>query len=506
MSKIKCLLTLFLFLYPAFIYSQEAHIILQADTAISVKLYGEIDNAINRSYPVDTIRLTPGKPICHQVKVTNFMYVQLRYSSGVQCTLLLFPGNEVTVSYSGQVVRIAGDNSAGQLFFNQHFQTGLIAYVKKYMDSWKKYTRHEIGYETLMEVMRGDTMLLHERIEHLEALVAKRQVTSQFADTLIENIHLFKQAYYIQSLRTLLLSDKFKEKMRGDSLIITNGIDSLFSRFPSQSPQFITRVSKQSHGVNYLVQYFHHHFKNDQTDEDPRLFYHLSPTLHAPEELRPALIGRELTASIAYGMGQHLKENCAYFIERYPDSEYVPILKEYLKELETSSEISIIQIDSISTLSDFAAVEQLKGKYVLVDLWATWCIPCRQEFAYRQELDELLKSFNDLVLVYVSLSWGSNQQKWLEVIRKYKLAGIHTIASEELQEDIREKIFNGTRDNVLLPTEFTVKGNEIEGNSITIPRYFLLDKEGKVICHDLPRPSNMGHLKETLEKIFTDIK
>lgn len=500
----KLIATLWLLLCPAFLYAQNANVTFSADTTIHIKLYGEIDNGINLNYPTDTIRLTPDKTVCRKISISDFSYLSIQYSSGARYTLLIFPDDEITVHYSNNRIEITGDNREGQLFLNRYFQTGLSAYIEEYTDSWEKYTRNEIDYKALTHAMQKDTVLLHERIGMIEALVREQKISQKFAGTFIENMRLFKQAHNIHSLRTLLLAKKFKSRIEKDSLDIANSIDSLFALFPNENPQFIVRASKQRNGSNYLTQYFYHHFRNSRIDEESRCFYNLFPYLHATQEVQSTLIGRSLAASISLGVGEHLKENCTHFMERYPNSGYVALLKEYVKEPAHDSEIDITVIDGISSLSELAAVEQLKGKYILVDLWATWCIPCRREFEFKQPLDELVQSFKDLVLVYISLDEGSSLQKWRDVARKYKLEGIHTVANKELQKDIRNKVFNGTSNNVLLPTTFTIKDNAIEGHSITVPRYFLMDKNGRIVHNDLPRPGKMELLKSTLEKIVAD--
>lgn len=487
------------------ICSQNANITFRADTTINIKLYGEIDNGVNRTNPIDTIQLVPNQAVCRQINIRDFSYLHIQYSSGIQCSLLVFPSNEITVYYSDNRLQISGDNQDGQLLLNKYFQTGLSAYTKGYSDSWDKYTNSDIDYKTLINAMQQDTVLLHERIGKLKVLAEEKKISWKFSDILTENICLFKQAYNIQSLRTLLLANKFKNRIKADSLTIANSIDSLFALFPNSHSQFIGRVNKQQNGGNYLTQYFFHHFGAERTNEDPHRFYNLSPYLHASKDVQSALIGRSLTANIVYGIGGHLKENCSRFIKYYPNSEYVSILKEYIKEPASDSEVNINSIDNISKLSDLVDIKQLKGKYVFVDLWATWCVPCRKEFEFRQPLDELVKSFKDITLIYISLDEGNNLQKWTGIAQKYGLEGIHIIAGKELQKDIRDKVFNGTKANVFLPTEFVLENNAVSGNSITIPRYFLLDKEGKVIHNDLPRPSNMKLLKDTLEKIFADI-
>lgn len=118
------------------------------------------------------------------------------------------------------------------------------------------------------------------------------------------------------------------------------------------------------------------------------------------------------------------------------------------------------------SLSDF------KGKVVLIDVWATWCGPCKQEMPHLKRLEEEMKG-TDVVFLGVSVDEARNKQKWLDFIEKEKLGGIQVFASgwSKITKDYR---ING------------------------IPRFIVIDRKGNVVSFDAPRPSNPA-LKKMLE-------
>lgn len=108
------------------------------------------------------------------------------------------------------------------------------------------------------------------------------------------------------------------------------------------------------------------------------------------------------------------------------------------------------------TLADF------KGKYVYIDIWATWCNPCMAEVPHLKKLEEELHGKN---IEFVSICSFDTKEKWQRVVKEKEMGGIQLFADKEL--------------NFL--KVFQVRG---------IPRFILLDKEGKIISGNAERPSD----------------
>ena len=122
------------------------------------------------------------------------------------------------------------------------------------------------------------------------------------------------------------------------------------------------------------------------------------------------------------------------------------------------------------------SLSDLKGKYVLIDIWATWCGPCLQEVPHLQALEEKMHNRN---IAFVSISCDEDKAKWETMVKERPLKGIqlHTDGDREFTDAFR---LNG------------------------IPRFILIDKEGKVLdANMMIRPSNpkIHALLEGLEGI-----
>ena len=123
------------------------------------------------------------------------------------------------------------------------------------------------------------------------------------------------------------------------------------------------------------------------------------------------------------------------------------------------------------------SLDDFKGKVTYIDIWATWCLPCRGEIPALKELE---KKFHGKDVAFVSISIDQNKVEWKEFVKSEDLKGVQLFAENAFESQFIQDY--GIRQ---------------------IPTFIIIDKEGKIVNADAPRPSSdeiTGLLEGLLKK------
>ena len=109
------------------------------------------------------------------------------------------------------------------------------------------------------------------------------------------------------------------------------------------------------------------------------------------------------------------------------------------------------------------SLDSFKGTLIYVDVWATWCGPCKAEIPYLQKLEEEYQE--NCTITFLSVSVDTDKDAWLKMVKEKELGGT------QLWADGWSEI---------------TKSYAIFG----IPRFMLFSADGNVISTNAPRPSS----------------
>jgi len=123
------------------------------------------------------------------------------------------------------------------------------------------------------------------------------------------------------------------------------------------------------------------------------------------------------------------------------------------------------------------SLESLKGKYVYIDVWATWCGPCRQEIPSLQKVEAQYEGKN-IAFVSISIDAQKDHEKWKKMVEDKQLGGMQLFADKDWNSAF-------------------VKSYAID----SIPRFIIIGPDGNIINADAPRPSD-----PKLIDVFTNLK
>lgn len=107
--------------------------------------------------------------------------------------------------------------------------------------------------------------------------------------------------------------------------------------------------------------------------------------------------------------------------------------------------------------------KDFRGKYVLIDFWASWCGPCRQEIPH---LKKEYEKYHDKGLEMLSVSIDKSKNAWMNALRKEKMPWPQVLAPESGKDIMKEYQFSGIPFIVLLDKEGKILGKNLRGEKL----------------------------------------
>ena len=316
-------------------------------------------------------------------------------------------------------------------------------------------------------VLIGSLSSFAQKKEHMtfQAEIANRfgDVVSFFNDKnkLVKKIQVNKDGIFKDTINVVTGRYVFSDGNEFTIVYLKNGFDLKMKMDSKMFDESIVYTGKGANENNFLAK---NSLFEEQTD--------IGSLLVSDEKVFFEGLDKKKSDDLKRLEDKKLDPVFVDFQKKSIDDNYNEVVKYYKKNYESNLAKSKLN-NTISPSFNYenhkggtTKLEDLKGKYVYIDVWATWCGPCRAEIPSLKKLEEKYHDKN-IVFVSISIDVDKDHEKWKNFVSEKQLGGIQLFA---------DKNWN---------SEFM-----ISYGINSIPRFILIDPNGKIVKSDASRPSN----------------
>jgi thiol-disulfide isomerase/thioredoxin len=164
---------------------------------------------------------------------------------------------------------------------------------------------------------------------------------------------------------------------------------------------------------------------------------------------------------------------------KYLETEMQPLISFFNRNEALPNGASYVEgYEKVNSLEEL--LKKIPAKKLYVDVWATWCHACRDEFKYKEALYKLLAK-DDIAVLYISVDKDSHDEGWKKMIGHYGLKGYHIRVNKTLYKNLSDAFSNG--------------------GGLALPWYFLVNNKGKIAVKYAAPPSDLEKLKQQLSEL-----
>lgn len=390
--------------------------------------------------------------------------------------MILLPNQNYSIEYTGEGIKFSDNNADGQALLNDFDRTPTAAF---------NFINRFNGDTSAIMISNSIMKLKQAELDQIDELLSLKKIDDQF----YKMLKLDVDYYYADGLAFLASykSEKTNENAKKE-------FKTLYAEVLNEYP--IEIENKPMNWFDYIMNTTITTEMSERYSQDERNRFYKNDSLHLAyygviNEIindpyrEVVLAGYIISAAKQDQYEKSLVQVFNDFNDSFADnvfSEYLvsditPIVDYHEKiKGELSQNVTIIEEPTINSLTEL--LESLPGQKLYIDVWATWCGPCKREFANNHMIEDLLeeKGYKKL---YISIDNESAKDKWLELIKYYDLAGYHHLANRAFFLDFE-------------------KNHSAAEGMVYIPQYLIVNEYGEIVTNNAPRPGLPGKLEKLL--------
>ncbi len=467
-------------LYISFIAATVASPVKLNTTTITGTLIGAGNKSIFVMYNglTDTIKCTEeGKFAWSPKQINAVTMVQFKIVKGIQIPFVVAPGFRMNVMadalsmdayYSS--VKLDGLGALSNTYQAEDFKLGKAYKIPPLSDNWYAIPPAQFGKMGL-EALKLDS--LREQFKR-KSVAPSEPYAAEIKKLWIDRL-AFKKLYLVFAYADMNeLSNQYIDTL------ITNHIE----------PEYLKSINHDEllgdYYYNEFVAFHYPFFRlNKLAKEHPEVNQnHSAAVLTIITELykgktKDFVLNRRITEDLENIYSQAALENIQPFIGKISDKKSAQLLqnKYEARVAELKSVAADMPAPSFSLPDEKGIQHSLKdmlGKVVYLDLWASWCGPCKEELPSLKKFAELYKGRSDFAIVSIAVKDAKGAESRKKVITNLGLDWLFL-------KDVDDAVW----------TKYKV---------LAIPRFILIGKDGKIIDFDAARPSETEKLKANVDK------
>jgi hypothetical protein len=328
-----------------------------------------------------------------EVKVSRATLVQIK-TSFKRIFVVVGPDDDIKIKIQKtfdkyKVLSFEGPNAEGQYWYNIYNDQPLANRIShEGLFAALSAKSKNAGLEKLGKFIGRQT-------RPLTALYKQGKINNQFYRLIKTDIRAMHAMYIIQNIKNLQEKISNRSDIQNYQVIVN-------AAMAFGGPNNVENAHNMF-GQSFLLDYYATLATNKGKETSPEWGPYYGLTL-APDSIKMLSLGRILVFAKVIGTSEFdYKKTYGLYKKEFPRSPYISFLDTVNAKKEQDKPSGNIRLDTTSNYQTFADLRlHYKGRAVYIDLWASWCMPCRGEFPHYKSLWPIFKKKN-ITSVYISI-------------------------------------------------------------------------------------------------------